>query len=663
MGIKVLPSDEMRSIMWRYSERFDLQMLIQSARSVARSVVARLVAEKERNNHEWTDKKASLLKALDEAQITSFFIPPEFGGYIEGPKNLASALVAFELAWVDGGAATCSLAGNLALEPIHERGTREQKKRYMGLAVPPKSGEKRPHFRGSFVLTEPIPFVGVETGMLSGKVSVLEWGDEPILKVEKRGRFITNMAFSNFATVAVESDDPRIKGSCMVIIEEKDEGVFDRGSTTLKLVHQLSSTGDPIFSVKVPANRIVGGYKIKDGVIIPNHDHGDVIGAVFKRTRVTVGLMTAAKLLSSIEPIIRYHRTRFRGGDVTEGNPRYELGIQQKEDPLHRLSMIWAMGEAAASLGFAAARIFDELDTLEKIKNEYFEKKLISGTRAELKELMHLQKSLVNDFGKREYKELDDLEKYVFIDSLANVLCPACKLWNTGVGANMMREAVSLMGGYGITEDCPGFLGQKWMDAQLEATYEGPEAVQRRQLSITMINELFLAQLSSWADELEKIDIDDIGSKLLSSAIRLWVYTIRALQINKDCNGDKIYTSSRQSVAFPLADSLSYLLASYYQIKDVVELKEKGGASISESLDETVRFFADLCFIQAARASSETIKILTEIYCGYMPNPENVFFEMVRDVQKKFKSLDLAKSRTAKALTEIVIPEALDYPM
>ena len=50
----------------------------------------------------------------------------------------------------------------------------------------------------------------------------------------------------------------------------------------------------------------------------------------------------------------------------------------------------------------------------------------------------------------------------------------------------MMREAVSLMGGYGITEDCPGFLANKWMDAQLEATYEGPEAVQRRQLTVTM---------------------------------------------------------------------------------------------------------------------------------------------------------------------------------
>ncbi len=44
------------------------------------------------------------------------------------------------------------------------------------------------------------------------------------------------------------------------------------------------------------------------------------------------------------------------------------------------------------------------------------------------------------------------------------------------LGATMMREAVSLMGGYGITEDCPGFLGQKWMDAQLEATYEGPRS-------------------------------------------------------------------------------------------------------------------------------------------------------------------------------------------
>ena len=34
------------------------------------------------------------------------FMEPEQGGFISGPKNLALALLAFELAWVDGGAAT-----------------------------------------------------------------------------------------------------------------------------------------------------------------------------------------------------------------------------------------------------------------------------------------------------------------------------------------------------------------------------------------------------------------------------------------------------------------------------------------------------------------------------------------------------------------------------
>ena len=108
--------------------------------------------------------------------------------------------------------------------------------------------------------------------------------------------------------------------------------------------------------------------------------------------------------------------------------------------------------------------------------------------------------------------EADPLVQFSVLDSLANVLCPACKLWNTGHGANMMREAVSLMGGYGVTEDCPGFLGQKWMDAQLEATYEGPEAVQRLQLSITMTNELFLAQFQQWIAEMRRIASDRPGT-------------------------------------------------------------------------------------------------------------------------------------------------------
>src|SRR4051795_1483024 len=367
--LRALPGDDVRQILWRFADRFDLQMLVQSVRGVARGPVARLVAAGARNTHEWTADKQALLQAFDESGITGVFMDPAQGGFIEGPKNLALALVAFELAWVDAGAATGSLAGCLALSPIHERGTQQQRDRYMALAAPPQPGEDRKPWRGAFCLTEPIPYVGVETGMLGGKVRVSQWteGQEPMLRVEKRGRFITNMGFANFVTAAVESDDPRLKGTCMVILEEGDPGTFDRGTPTRKLVHQLSSTRDPIFALSVPANRIIGGYTVKEGVIVPKYSHGEVIEAVFRRTRVTVAIMTSAKLLSAVEPVIRYHRNRFRGGSIaTAGSPRFELGLQLKQDVVHRLIEVWATGEASAALGFEAARVFDELDPLEK---------------------------------------------------------------------------------------------------------------------------------------------------------------------------------------------------------------------------------------------------------------------------------------------------------
>ena len=124
--LRTLPSDAARQLQWGFADRYELQMLLQSTRAVARGAVARLVASGGRNSHEWTEGKAELLEAFDSAGITAVFMDPEEGGLFAGPKNLALALVAFELAWVDGGAATASLAGCLALAPIHERGTKEQ---------------------------------------------------------------------------------------------------------------------------------------------------------------------------------------------------------------------------------------------------------------------------------------------------------------------------------------------------------------------------------------------------------------------------------------------------------------------------------------------------------------------------------------------------------
>jgi alkylation response protein AidB-like acyl-CoA dehydrogenase len=733
--LQTLPGDDLRQIMWRFADRYDLAMLVQSTRTVARGPVARLVAQGGRNSHEWTPEKASLLAAFDESGITAAFLDPEHGGFIEGPKNLALSLIAFELSWVDAGAATSSLAGNLGLSPIHERGTQEQRDHYLPLAAPLKPGEKRQQVRAAFALTEPIPFAGVETGMLGGKVRVVEWKDaqEPILQVEKRGRFITNMGFANVVTAAVDSDDKRIKGSCMIILEETDPGAWDRGTPTKKLVHQLSSTRDPVLSVRVPANRIIGGYTIKDGVIIPRYSHGELIEAVFRRTRVTVGLMTSAKLLSAVAPVVMYARRRFRGGEGSPGTPRYELGLQQKEDMLHRLVDVWATGEASASLGFAAARLFDELDPLEKKKDEIFAGRNLSGraalkamaaTQQEALELLRLSSKLAGSPDEQRLEKLkaDLLVQFALLDSQASVLCPACKLWNTGHGANMMREAVSLMGGYGVTEDCPGFLGQKWMDAQLEATYEGPEAVQRLQLSLTMTNELFLDQYRDWMAEMGRIASSrpGTGACTLATAMKLWLWTLTHLQTATDADGAKLYHKSRQSVTFPLADALCWLLAARQFILDVLELEDKGAANpaLAEGLPGFVNFFTDLCHVQSARAGGEVGRICAELVYGYNRHPAwdeascNACYSAdeleslegiipgidgsartCSDVTEaneahplkagpcvKFTGLEpfvrlrakldgcltgarLAKDRAAEALTRVMIPEALDYPV
>jgi alkylation response protein AidB-like acyl-CoA dehydrogenase len=723
--LRALPGDDVRQILWRFADRYDLQMLVQSVRAVARGPVARLVASGARNTHEWTPDKQALLQAFDESGITGVFMDPSQGGFIEGPKNLALALVAFELAWVDAGAATGSLAGCLALSPIHERGTQEQRDHYMALAAPPQPGEGRKPWRGAFCLTEPIPYVGVETGMLGGKVRVSEWkeGEEPMLRVEKRGRFITNMGFANFVTAAVESDDPRLKGTCMVILEESDPGTFDRGTPTRKLVHQLSSTRDPIFSLTVPASRIIGGYTVKDGVIVPKYNHGEVIEAVFRRTRVTVAIMTSAKLLSAVEPVIRYHRNRFRGGSiVTAGSPRYELGLQLKQDAVHRLVDIWATGEASAALGFEAARVFDQLDPLEKEKAEIMAARGLTGGSSLMKAMRLVQKDAIEFLhGKRPDLAEDTLVRYAILDSVANVLCPACKVWNTGHGSRMMREAVSLMGGYGITEDCPGFLGHKWMDSQLEATYEGPEAVQRRQLSVTMTDELFLTQFREWIREMRIIanDRPETGACSLATAMQLWLWSLNHLQKATDADGGKLYQGARQGVTFPLADALCWLLASRCQILDLLELEKHGPEvpTVAEGLQGLTSFLTDLCHVQSAHAAGEVGRVCAELVHGYNRHPswdtegcatcyqaddlecmeslipgiaslargysdviessgahESKAGPCVRSHGlEQFAALrmrmdgcltgsQLAKDRAADALTKVMIPEALDYP-
>ena len=665
--MKMLPGDEVRQIMWRFADRYDIQMAVAGARSVARGVVAQLVAGGQRKTHDWTAEKQGAFDAFDASGITASTLKQEFGGLFDGPKNLASSLLSYELSWVDNGAATSALVNGLAMGPIAELGTPEQKERYMTLCAPGNPSGKT--WRGSFALTEPLPYVGVDTGVLCGRVSIAEWkdGEEPMIRVEKRGRFITNIAICDYVTIAANSGDDRIKGSCMIIVEATDPGKFDRGAQTLKCVHQLSNTGDPVIDVVVPASRIVGGYDIVDGKVVPKLGHSEIIAQVFSKTRVGVGVMGAGSLMSAIEPVIRYQRTRFRGAaGVEETSPRYQQGLQMKEDVTERLADVWATAEAAASLGFDISRRFDELGLIQDEAKAKLGKgrEMLKNMKAPMEKAAAILAA-----GGDPLADEDVTVRYVYLQALCNILCPSCKLWNTGHGADVMRQAVSLMGGYGITEDCPGFLVYKWTDMQLDATYEGPEAVQRRQISETMGNTVFLAQLEAWAKELEACPCAaENGANALAAALRLWAWTRAFAAGAKDPNGKKLGASQRHGVVFPLSDALAGLMAAKSFHADIKFLALNGAEHpvVGPELQGYLNTFNDLLGTVVADVAGEAAKICSGVVYGFgaaSADDKAAFAALRNALDEALAGTRLAKDRAAKTLTTIMIPEALDYPL
>jgi len=202
--------------------------------------------------------------------------------------------------------------------------------------------------------------------------------------------------------------------------------------------------------------------------------------------------------------------------------------------------------------------------------------------------------------------------------------------------------------------------------------------------------------------------------------MEMWLWTLEHLQQATDADGSKLYHSPRQGVTFALADALAWLLASRSQILDVLELAEKGheNPALAEGFEGTLAFFTDLCHVQAARASGEVGRICAELVHGYNRHPSwdgqscktyssteldayeaiapgigsgaagrvdiissedegrpckagpcvqfsglETFTRMRLKLDGCLTGARLAKDRAAQALTQIMIPEALDYPL
>jgi hypothetical protein len=270
-----------------------------------------------------------------------------------------------------------------------------------------------------------------------------------------------------------------------------------------------------------------------------------------------------------------------------------------------RLLDVWAAGEAAASLGFWAARLSDELD----------------GAGAERGGL----------------------------EGQAAVLCPAAKLFGTSITSEMLRKAAALMGGRGAEPDrdlAGKLLGSKLIDAQVEAVYLGPEAIQRGQIAAFMIDESFQAQFLAWTLEMRGLAPGMPGAGAVAAAMELWSWTIGVL-------GRTVWP--RQSIAFPMTDALGWLLAARALILDVLALRSSGDAG------EAADFYLDLATIQAVHAAGHVARICSGVLFGRRPEvalPEGTraAFAATRSrVYPTFSGLLLARERSIDRLRAGII--------
>ncbi|HME58569.1 MAG TPA: acyl-CoA dehydrogenase family protein [Terracidiphilus sp.] len=524
--------DEAHTTLWRIAGRAELLEVRDKARQTARETMAPLLAQV-RTGCGWTEEKARVLSVLDADGLTGIFASAQHG------LTLPLALSVWELASVDSGVATCSLSGSLAQMPIRDFGTGPQRDRYLG-----RTGLRH----GALCVTEPLPGAGTDAISLSGRMCLAGTnGDgEPLIEINKRGRFISHMDFAEFVVAAVQGDGIGVRGSALVILEPGDAGEFDRGAPVRKLGHHFASTTDPVFRLTVPASRIVGGYAMEEGAIVPRFSHRVLLEPALRRMRALLALMTAAKALSTVQEWFASKEQRCRDAESHLS-----------------LADLWATGEAAASLGFSAARLCDELDRAE------------------------------NPHGGEA--------------GLAALYSPAAKLFSSNRVPESLRQA-------GLCGAPAGFDVRAILaDAQVEEMYMGPSALQRRLVSVAMTGVRFLAEFQEWTGEMDAFAerLPRAGLHSLVEGMRLWQWTLEQLRQQADARGARLYCDARQGVTFAMADALCGLLAARSLALDVLEMSRFSPGRECGSI------FVDLSIIAAGRAAAHTAQTCAELLCGY----------------------------------------------
>jgi hypothetical protein len=533
--------DEVHDTLWRIADCAALLEVRDRARQAAREAEPLLAQAS--TCCKWTAEKARVLRVLDARSLTNILASSH------NRLTLPLALAVWELAGVDAGVATCSLSGSLAQMPIRDFGTEPQRERYLGRAE---------LLHGAVCLTEPLPGAGADAIFLAGRMVLVgaDANGEPLLEIRKCGRFTSHMDFAEFVVAAVEGDGMSVRGSGLVILDPGDAGDFERGAPVRKLGHRFASTTDPSFHLKVPASRIVGGYTMEEGALVPRFSHRVLLEPALRRMRALLGLMTAAKALCTVQGWFIHscaQKSAPRGG----GNAEIRLALAD----------LWATGEAAASLGFTAARLSDELDCAK------------NPSKADA--------------------------------MLAVLFSSAAKLFS-GSSVPECIQQVGARGGIGAQEASVD-LHSRLIDAQIEEMYMGPAALQRRLVSAAMIDARFLAEFQNWTGEMETFaeQLPRTGMGSLAGGMRLWHWTLERLRQQADARGVRLYCEARQGVTFAMADALCGLLAARSLALDVIEMGRRLPSGECSSI------VLDLSILAASRAAGRGLQTCEQLLFGY----------------------------------------------
>ena len=244
-----LPTDAVRQLQWRFADRFDLQMLVQSRRAVWRELrlpgwsppaSATPTSGPRSRKRCWRRSTAPALSAI--------FMEPEAGRLHRRPQEPGPRAGGIR-AGLGGRRRGHGQPGRLPRALAHPRARHTGAGAALQVARRPAAARRRPQAPARRFLPHRAHSLrrrryrharAARSASPTGTTA-----KSPGSRWTSAAASSPTSPIANFVTAAVNSDDPRIKGSCVVILEETDEGTFERGTATKKLVHQLSSTGDP----------------------------------------------------------------------------------------------------------------------------------------------------------------------------------------------------------------------------------------------------------------------------------------------------------------------------------------------------------------------------------------------------------------------------------